>query len=84
MAHTSDTARDTLEQAVQRASEAGRRLKELGTAIEERAYDTARRTRRASQDYTGRLRDIVVDHPLASIGIAVAVGAFISVLFARR
>lgn len=84
MAHKSDVARDALEQAVERASDAGRRLKELGTAIEERAYDTARSTRRASQDYTGRLRDCVVDYPLASIGVAVAVGAFISILFARR
>ncbi|MBA2409881.1 MAG: hypothetical protein H0V62_08960 [Gammaproteobacteria bacterium] len=69
---------------MERASDAGRRLKELGTVIEERASDTARSTRRMSEDYTGRLRDRVVDYPLASIGVAVVVGAFISVLLARR
>jgi ElaB/YqjD/DUF883 family membrane-anchored ribosome-binding protein len=52
--------------------------------MQEKAHDAVRTTRRTSEEYSGRLRDSVVDYPLATIGIAVAVGALISVLLARR
>jgi ElaB/YqjD/DUF883 family membrane-anchored ribosome-binding protein len=84
MAHTTEVARDAVAQAAERASEAGRRLAELGAAIQEKARETLRTSRRGSQDYTGRLRDYVIDHPLASIGVALAVGAFLAALLARR
>lgn len=80
----SDAARDALTQAAERASDAGRRLVEIGSAMQERAQDAVHTTRRSSRDYTGRLRESVVEHPLTSIGIAVAITALLSALLARR
>jgi ElaB/YqjD/DUF883 family membrane-anchored ribosome-binding protein len=84
MFRKSHSARETLAQAAERASDAGQRLVEIGSAMQEKAHDAVRTTRRTSEEYSGRLRDSVVDYPLAMIGIAVAVGALISVLLARR
>jgi ElaB/YqjD/DUF883 family membrane-anchored ribosome-binding protein len=84
MVHKSEAARDVLADAAKRASEAGRRLKELSTAIQETAHDTVETTRRGSLTYANRLRGCVADYPLASISIALAVGAMLTVLFAAR
>jgi ElaB/YqjD/DUF883 family membrane-anchored ribosome-binding protein len=80
----SDATRDVVAQAAERASDAGRKLAELGSAIQERAQETLRTTgrtmRRSSRDYTNRLRDYVEDYPFAAIGIALAVGAVLSAI----
>jgi ElaB/YqjD/DUF883 family membrane-anchored ribosome-binding protein len=84
MGSKSEAARDALAQAADRASDAGRRLVELASAMQEKAEDSLRTTRRRSQDYSGRLRECVTDYPLASVGIALAVGALVTVLLSRK
>jgi ElaB/YqjD/DUF883 family membrane-anchored ribosome-binding protein len=80
----SSGARDALMQAAERASEAGRRLVEIGSAMQERAQDAVRTTRRSSRDYSGQMREYVTEHPLTAIGITVAITAVLAALFARR
>ncbi|MDQ3797722.1 MAG: hypothetical protein M3294_09225 [Pseudomonadota bacterium] len=84
MSDKSDSAREALSHAAQRASEAGKRLVEIGSAMQEKAQDALRVTRRSSQDYSNRVRDYVADYPLVSIGIALVIGALASVLFSSR
>lgn len=84
MHRKSDAARETLAHAAESASEAGKRLVEIGAAMQERARDAVRTKRRDSYAYSNRLRDCVVDYPLASIGVALAIGAIATVLFSRR
>ncbi|HEX2237256.1 MAG TPA: hypothetical protein VHJ19_02610 [Gammaproteobacteria bacterium] len=49
MSDKSDTAREALSHAAQRASEAGKRLVEIGSAMQEKAQDALRVTRRSSR-----------------------------------
>lgn len=88
MRKRSDVARDALTQAAQHASDAGRRLVEIGSAIQDRAHDAVRARHPSSRDYALRLRDQVSDYPmattLATVGIAVAVGALLTAWLARR
>ena len=84
MSNKSDAAREALSHAAQRASEAGKRLVEIGSAMQEKAYDAVRLTRRGSHGYSNRFRDYVADYPLASIGLALVIGALASMLFSSR
>jgi len=83
-----DTGREALTQAAQHASDAGRRLIDIGSAIQDRAHAALHAKHRSSRDYAVRLRDRTSDYPLtttlAAIGVAVAVGALLTIWLARR
>jgi ElaB/YqjD/DUF883 family membrane-anchored ribosome-binding protein len=84
MVKKSQTAHDAVAEAAQSASEAGRRLAELGSAIQERTRDTLRTSHRTSHMYTRRLRDYVAHYPLASVGAALTIGAIVSAIVLSR
>jgi hypothetical protein len=88
MRKRSDAAREALIQAAQHASDAGRRLVEIGSAIQDRAYEALRARHQRSGGYAVRLRDHASDYPLtatfATVGVAVAVGALLTAWLARR
>jgi ElaB/YqjD/DUF883 family membrane-anchored ribosome-binding protein len=73
LGHLSDTAHQTMERFSHAASQAASRLSERGEelwALQGKATETARTYMR--------------EHPLATIGIAVAIGLILSKLFTRR
>ena len=73
LGHLSETAHDTVQRFTQAASQAASRLGERGEelwALQGKATETAKTYMR--------------EHPLATIGIAVAIGLVLSKLFTRR
>jgi ElaB/YqjD/DUF883 family membrane-anchored ribosome-binding protein len=84
MAYKPKVAGDALAQAAARASDAGRRLAELAAAMQDKAQESVHATRRHSEEYSDQLRERVSKYPLASIGIAMLIGAIVSALLARR
>ncbi len=88
MRKRSDAAHEALTQAAQRASDAGRRLVEIGSAIQDRAHEALRARHRSSRGYAVRLRDHTSDYPLttafATVGAAIAVGALLAAWLNRR
>lgn len=73
LSRLSDTAHQTMDRVTQAASHAASRLGERGEelwALQGRAADTA--------------RSYVREHPIATIGIAIALGLLISKLTSRR
>ena len=69
----SDTAQQTMGRVSQAASQAASRLSEKGQAL----YDM-------QGEYVETARTYVRQHPIAAIGIAIAVGLLISRLTSRR
>jgi ElaB/YqjD/DUF883 family membrane-anchored ribosome-binding protein len=79
--HALQSATERLANAAHRAVDT---LSEYSGRAEERLRDTTQGASERSREYIGQIREYVEEHPVAAIGIAVAIGFACGVLMRPR